>query len=223
MNNDTLDVADCSFSTVSYPTFAERLRPRKFEELIIAESTIRKLKQMLDSKDLMNMTFYGAPGSGKTTCANIFDNSDNFDMLRINASLQNSVDTIRNQVEQYASSRTLFDKFKVILLDEADFLSKNAQASLRGLIEITVKNCRFILTCNNLSKIDDALLSRCKPFCFDVPYSSLNSSIDKLTLTVKSRLQEMNREIDDSVIRHIVQMKFPDYRAIANDIDFELR
>jgi hypothetical protein len=74
----------------------------------------------------------------------------------------------------------------------------------------------------NLQKIQDPLKSRCRPFCFDVPFLSLNTSIAKLIKTIQSRLIEINVEIDESKLRQIVVMKFPDYRAIANDIEFEL-
>ena len=222
MHNEQNAVLDCSETTVKYPTFAERLRPRNFDELLIADAVIEKFKKMIQSEDVMNMIFYGMPGTGKTTCANIFASSECFDTLKINASMTNSVDDIRNQVERYASSMSLYSNRKIVLLDESDYLSNSAQASLRGLIEKTVANCRFILTVNNLQKIQDPLKSRCRPFCFDVPFLSLNTSIAKLIKTIQSRLIEINVEIDESKLRQIVVMKFPDYRAIANDIEFEL-
>jgi len=102
MHNEHNAVLDCSETAVKYPTFAERLRPRNFDELLIADSVIEKFKKMTQSEDVMNMIFYGMPGTGKTTCASIFANSECFDTLKINASMTNSVDDIRNQVERYA-------------------------------------------------------------------------------------------------------------------------
>jgi replication-associated recombination protein RarA len=222
MSSNNQIVLDYHQSTVKYPTFSERLRPRSIDELLISNSSIAKFKAMIKSRDVMNMIFYGLPGTGKTTCANLIGNSSDFHMLYLNASLTNSVDDIRNQVEQYATSRSLFSKTKIVLLDESDYLSKNAQASLRSVIEKTTSNCRFILTTNVLSKIQQPLQSRCRPFCFDVPFLSLNESIEKLIQTIKKRLKELNLEIDESRLRQIVAMNFPDYRSIANDIEFEL-
>jgi replication factor C small subunit len=176
---------------------------------------------MIKSKNIMNLIFYGSPGTGKTTCAHLIANLSDLHLLPINASLSNSVVDIRNEVEKYATSGSLFGKTKIVLLDESDYLSKNAQASLRSLIEKTIGNCRFILTANVLSKIQEPLQSRCRPFCFEVPLSSINESIEKLIQTIKNRLQELNFEIDESKIRQIVVLKFPDYRAIANEIEFE--
>lgn len=208
-------------SIINYPSFSERLRPRSIDELLIPNSSIAKFNAMIKSSNVMNMIFYGSPGTGKTTCANLIASLSDLHLLPINASLTNSVVDIRNEVEKYATSGSLFGKTKIVLLDESDYLSKNAQASLRGLIENTIGNCRFILTANVLSKIDQALQSRCIPFCFEVPLSSINESIEKLIQTIKNRLQELNLEIDESRLREIVVLKFPDYRSIANEIEFE--
>lgn len=222
MHDVNKQVLDCPSPTVKYPNFSERLRPRTIEELLIPESSIEKFNAMIHSRDVMNMIFYGSPGTGKTTCANLIGNSPNFEMLYLNASLTNSIDDIRHQVERYATAMSLYGNTKIVLLDESDYLSKSAQASLRGLIEKTISNCRFILTANELHKIQEPLQSRCRPFCFDVRYLSLNASIAKLIQTIQSRLIEISAEIDESRLRQIVVLKFPDYRAIANDIEFEL-
>ena len=107
MHNEQTAVLDCSETTVKYPTFAERLRPRLIDELLISNSSIAKFNAMIKSKNVMNMIFYGMPGTGKTTCANLIANSSDFDILRLNASLNNGIDDIRNQVEQYATSMSL--------------------------------------------------------------------------------------------------------------------
>jgi DNA polymerase III delta prime subunit len=223
MHENTEIVLDCPTSTVKYATFSERLRPRKVDELLIPDSTISKFKSMIESRDVMNMIFYGSPGTGKTTCAELIANSPDFEMLHLNASSENSVADIEKKVHRYATSMSLFQASKFVLLDEADYLTMKAQASLRSLIEKSISNCRFILTANVLKKIQEPLQSRCKPFCFDAPFHAMSDYKLKLVTTVKSRLSEIDRNIDDARLQNIVSMKFPDYRAIANDIDFELR
>ncbi len=218
--NDT--VLDCQKPTVKYPTFSERLRPRTIDELLIPESSIAKFNAMIQSRDVMNMIFYGSAGTGKTTCAQLISNSPNYELLYLNPSLPKGRDDIRNQIEPFATSMSLYSSIKIVLLDSADYLSFSAQSALRGLIEKSTGNCRFILTANELNKIQEPIQSRCRPFCFDVPFVSLNASIAKLTQTIRGRLREMNVEIDESRLQHIVAMKFPDYRAIANDIEFEM-
>ena len=208
-------------SIINYPSFSERLRPRSIDELLIPNSRIVKFNAMIKSSNVMDMIFYGSPGTGKTTCANLIASLSDLHALYVNASLTNSVNDIRDEVEKYAVPRSLFSKTRIVLLDESDYLSKNAQAALRSVIERTIGNCRFILTANVLSKIDPALQSRCIPFCFEVPLSSINESIEKLIQTIKNRLQELNLEIDESRLREIVVLKFPDYRSIANEIEFE--
>lgn len=222
MHNDNTNVLDCPIETVKYSSFSERLRPRTIDELLIPDESIAKFKAMIQSRNVMNMIFYGSPGTGKTTCANLIGKSDNMEMLKLNAALFTGIDDIRKKVENYATSISLFGDKKIVLLDESDHLSSNAQASLRGLIEESMSNCRFILTANQLRKIHEPLQSRCRPFCFDVQFSRQDTSILKLTKTIQSRLKEMNIQIDQSIIHQIVVMKFPDYRAIANEIEFEV-
>ncbi len=174
MKNNNQIVLNYPQSTVKYPSFSERLRPRSIDELLISNASVAKFNSMIKSRNIMNMIFYGSPGTGKTTCAHLIANLSDLHFLPLNASLTNSVVDIRNEVEKYATSGSLFGKTKIVLLDESDYLSKNAQASLRSLIENTIGNCRFILTANVLSKIQEPLQSRCRPFCFEVPLSSIN-------------------------------------------------
>jgi putative ATPase len=222
MYDETQNVLVCSSTTVKYSNFSERLRPRTIEELLISDSSITKFNAMINSRDVMNMIFYGSHGTGKTTCANLIGNSPGIEMLYFNALLTNRIDEIRRQVERYATSMSLYGNTKIVLLDEFDFLPTSAQVFIRGLIEETIGSCRFILTANGLHNIQEPLQSRCRPFCFDVPFLSLNESIEKLIQTIKSRLKELNSDLDESRLRQIVVMKFPDYRAIANEIEFEL-
>jgi DNA polymerase III delta prime subunit len=100
-------------------------------------------------------------------------------------------------------------------------LSKDAQAALRVVIEKSYNNCRFILTANKLSKIDPAIQSRCLPICFDSPLKNMPNIIAKLSSTIKKRLNEVDFKIDDATLFEIVNLNYPDFRTIANKIEFQ--
>jgi replication factor C small subunit len=203
-------------------SFSEFLRPRTLDELTLPIETIKRLQAMIDSQNVMNMIFYGSPGTGKTTCANIIVNSAEFDFIFINASLQTRVNVVKEMIAPYSTAMSLYQSKKVVLLDEAEFLNESAQASLRAVIEQSSSHCRFILTTNNLSKIHQAIQSRCLPICFDLPLPKMPEAIAKVSSTIKNRISEINDEIDDIKLDEIVRLSYPDYRTIANKIEFEM-
>lgn len=222
MNTITSDARDCRSSTVNYSTFSERMRPRCLSELTLQSEKIAKLQKMLDTKNVSNMIFFGKPGTGKTTCADLIANVEDFEVLRLNASLTNSVDNVRKQIDSFTSSLSLWSKKKIIIFDEADFLSKNAQAALRVIVEQRVDNCRFIFTANDIAKIDPALKSRCYQISFNVIFADFDEARKKTVDLIESRLREISIEIENKNIVDIVNLQFPDFRAIANTIEFEL-
>jgi replication factor C small subunit len=203
-------------------SFSEFLRPRFLDELTLPEVTIKKLQSMIDSKNVMSMTFYGSSGTGKSTCSNIITKSQEFDCIFINASLQRSIKVVREIIEPFTTTMSLYQRNKIVLLDEADFMNTDAQASLRTVIESSSANCRFILTANKLSKIHPAIQSRCMPISFDMPLQSMPSVISKVTSTIEKRLREVNVKFDSSRLAQIVNLNYPDFRTIANKIHFEL-
>lgn len=142
--------------------FIERYRPKDFKDMVGLDERIPRLV----NKNMPHMLFSSPPGTGKTTCAKIIINKLNCDYIELNASDERGIDTIRNKVKTFAMTMTSKDIFKVVLLDEADYLTAEAQATLRNLMEKYHKNCRFILTCNFENKIIDALQSRCTKFTF---------------------------------------------------------
>jgi replication-associated recombination protein RarA len=176
---------------------------------------------MIDSKNVMNMIFYGSPGTGKTSCANIITKSQDFDLISMNASLEKSLSIVKNIIEPFTTAMSLYQSKKIVFLDEADFLNKDAQAALRIVIEESYDNCRFILTANKLSKIDPAIQSRCLPICFDSPLKDMPNIIAKVSSTIKNRLNEVDVKIDDATLHEIVNFNYPDYRTIANKIEFQ--
>lgn len=200
---------------------SEFLRPSNLDDLVISPDIKTRLMKMHDTGNVMNMLFYGKPGSGKTTAAKIFVESDRFESLALNGSLETSVNDIRSSVRNFAYTCSMFHKEKICFIDEADYLSKNAQAGLRNLIEESSSNCRFIFTANDLKKIHPALCSRLYTICFDMTASQISGALKSYTERTVNMLKERIGEIDEERVKRIIELNFPDYRTIANHLEYE--
>lgn len=147
--------------------WVEKYRPQTLEDVIINKKTLDKFQEYIDTKNIPHLLFSGAAGIGKTTVAKILAKNITEEVLYINASDKTSVDYIRDEVTSFCSTLSFTEsKIKVIILDEFDGISMNAQKSLRGVMEQFANNCRFILTCNFENVILDAIHSRCQQFNF---------------------------------------------------------
>jgi len=138
----------------------EKYRPSELENYVGNKSIKKSIAQYLDQNDIQNLIFYGPAGTGKTTLAKLIVKNLDCDHLYINASDERGIETIRDKVQGFASVAS-FKPLKVIILDEADFLTIQAQASLRNIIETFSRTTRFIMTCNFVERIIDPLQSRC--------------------------------------------------------------
>ena len=200
---------------------SEYLRPKSFQDMMLPQRLKSRLQQMLDEKNVMNMIFYGKPGSGKTTAAEIFCNDENFDTLTVDGSLSNGVDVVRDQILNFASCLSLFNQTKIVFIDEADYLSKNAQAGLRRTIEKSSNNCRYIFTANDLSKIHPALCSRLIPICFDLTSAQTQSALEDYVRVTIEKLKQRSDSIDAQRVETVIRHNYPDHRNIANRLEFE--
>ena len=202
------------------PILSEQLRPREFAELIQPSAIVQRLKRMVDQRSLMNMLFHGQPGVGKTSAVRILLNKLDADSYEINGSLETGIDHVRKNIEMFCTSMSLLSDVKVCFIDECEYLSLNAQASLRGLIE-KCGHVRFLLTANEIKKMHPALRSRCLPLCFDVGPIEASEIIARLVPWYQGRLRELGYEIEEQRLHEILCTSFPDLRAVANRLDLE--
>ena len=189
--------------------FVEKYRSKTLDEYVGNEQLKQIVAQYIEKNDLQNLLLYGTPGTGKTTLAKLIVNNFNCDFLYINASDERGIDTIRDKVQGFASSAS-FKPIKIIILDEADFLTIQAQASLRNIIETYSRTTRFILTCNYLERIIDPLQSRCQVLKITPP--SKREVAQHVSIILDK--EDINYELEDLVL--VVNKHYPDVRKILN-------
>jgi len=189
--------------------WVEKYRPIKLDDYVGNEHLKEKVSGYIESKDVPHLLLFGRAGTGKTTLAKLIVKSIECDYMIINASDENNVDTVRNKVKNFASSQG-FKKYKIIILDEFDYMTPNAQAILRNLMETFSKHCRFILTCNYVEKIIDPIQSRCQTFQI-VPPSKKEVAV-QLDKILKS--EDIKYDVNDLV--PIIDSSYPDIRKVIN-------
>ena len=189
--------------------WVEKYRPTSLDTYIGNEHLKSKVKLYLESGDLPHLLLFGRAGTGKTTLAKLLVNNIECDYLYINASDENSVDVVREKVKNFASTLG-FAEMKVIILDECDYITPNAQAALRNLMETFSKSCRFILTCNYVERIIDPIQSRCQSFQI-IPPDRKEVAVHLNNILTK---EEVKSDIEDIVT--IVNSGFPDLRRVIN-------
>ena len=200
--------------------WVEKYRPKTLKEYVVRDGTQRQqIQSWITDKAIPHLLFSGAPGVGKTTLAKILFNELNvssYDILEINASRENSVDTVREKINNFVQIMP-FGDYKYVLLDEADYMSPNGQAALRGVMETYHTSARFIITCNYPNRIIPALHSRCQGFHMEV--------IDKTEFTarVAEILIAEQTEQDIETLDTYVKASYPDLRKCINMIQQNCR
>jgi DNA polymerase III delta prime subunit len=205
-------------SSFTSELLSEQLRPRCLNELAIPLEVIKRLEAMVTRRNVPNMLLYGSPGTGKTSAARII--SSHFDTLTLNGSDQRKERSTVSLIEQFAATVSLEGKGKLCFIDEADYLPKDTQAVLRGLIEKYSSHCRFIMTANNKAKLSEALQSRLVAIHFIIPVQQRASILGHYTLTLHRKLKALGYEVTEEWLMQRVSTHFPDFRSIANNIEF---
>ncbi len=195
----------------NHSLLVEKYRPTNINNFVGNESIKNTIKNYIDRNDIQNLLFYGPPGCGKTTLAKLIAKNVDCDLLYINASDERGIETIRDKVQGFASTMS-FKSIKIVILDEADFLTIMAQASLRNVIETFSRSTRFILTCNYLERIIDPLQSRCQTLKI-IPPSKL-----EIFRHLKKISHRENIECCTSDLTTIVDNNYPDIRKMLNTI-----
>jgi len=195
--------------------WTEKYRPDTLDGYVFRDPAQREqIESWIKAKTIPHLLFSGAPGVGKTTLAKILINQlgiDEYDILEINASRENSVDTIRDKITNFVATMP-FGTFKVVLLDEADYISPNGQAALRGVMETYHASARFILTCNYPNRVIPALHSRCQGFHID------RVDLTEFTARVATVLVSEAVEFDLDTLDSYVRATYPDLRKCLNTV-----
>jgi len=191
--------------------FVEKYRPTKLVDYVGNVDLKDTVGQFIKNSDIPHLLLYGKAGTGKTTLAKLLIKEIDCDYLIVNASDENGIDVIRNKIKTFAVSAG-FKSLKIILLDEADYLTVAAQATLRNLMEAYSKHCRFILTCNYIEKISDPIRSRCHEFQIIPP------SKKEVEVRVVHVLDSEKIKYDVKDITPIIDVYYPDIRKIINTV-----
>lgn len=197
------------FGNTEHTLWVEKYRPEKLEDYVGNQSIIDKVRIYLDNGDVPHLLLYGTAGTGKTTLAKLIAKNIDCDLMYINASDENNVETVREKIKNFASTIG-FRQWKLIILDESDYLTPNAQAALRNLMETFSKTTRFILTCNYVEKIIDPIQSRCQVFGITPP------SKKDVAIRVSSILQTEKVTAKPEDLVSIINAGYPDIRRILN-------
>ena len=197
--------------------WCEKYRPKVIADMILPQRMKESFTAIVDSGELQNVILAGSAGTGKTTLAKALCNEMGLDYLLINASENGNIDTIRTTIRAYASTMSFTSKYKVVILDEADYLNaQSAMPALRGFIEEFSKNCRFIFTANYLNRIIEPLRSRCPPLEFTFTKQEKQQMIVEFDHRIKEILKLENVDFDKKELAQIIIKYFPDFRRIIN-------
>ena len=199
--------------------WVEKYRPKTVSDIVLPQSLKQTFQKIVASKELPNMLFTGTAGLGKTTVARALCNELGCDYILINGSEEGNIDTLRTKIKQFASSVSLQGGYKVVILDEADYLNpQSTQPALRGFIEEFSKNCRFILTCNFKNRIIEPLHSRCGVYEFNTSKKSMIELCESFMDRCKTILDNEQVKYDAKPVAELIMKFAPDWRRVLNEL-----
>lgn len=198
--------------------WVEKYRPQTISDCVLPENLKTTFQKNVNGGELPNMLFTGTAGLGKTTVAKALCNELNLDWIIINASESGNIDTLRTKIKQFASTVSLQGGYKVVILDEADYLNaQSTQPALRGFIEEFSNNCRFILTCNFKNRIIEPLHSRCGVYEFNTTKKDLAQLAAQFMKRMQSILENEGVSYDHMAIADMIMKHAPDWRRVINE------
>lgn len=199
--------------------WVEKYRPKTIADTILPEELKATFQQFVDQKNIPNLILSGSAGVGKTTVARAMLEQLECDYIVINGSMNGNIDTLRNEILNFASSVSLSGGRKYVILDEADYLNANStQPALRNFMEEFSRNCGFILTCNFKNRIIEPLHSRCSVVDFKISKKDTAKLAAQFFKRVEKILANQNVEYDRAVVAEVITKFFPDWRRVLNEL-----
>lgn len=199
--------------------WVEKYRPKKIADTILPAELKQTFQQFVDQKNVPNLILSGSAGVGKTTVARAMLEELECDYIIINGSMNGNIDTLRNEILNFASAVSLSGGRKYVILDEADYLNANStQPALRNFMEEFSRNCGFILTCNFKNRIISPLHSRCSVIDFKISKKDMAKLAVQFLKRVECVLKSENVEYDKSVVVSVIESFFPDWRRVLNEL-----
>jgi DNA polymerase III delta prime subunit len=199
--------------------WVEKYRPSKIVDTILPAELKKVFQTFVDQKNIPNLILSGGAGVGKTTVARAMLQELNCDYIVINGSMNGNIDTLRNEIANFASAVSLTGGRKYVILDEADYLNANStQPALRNFMEEFSRNCGFILTCNFKNRIIEPLHSRCSVIDFDIPRDSKPKLAGQFFKRVVYILNKEGVKFEQAVVAEVIKKHFPDWRRVINEL-----
>lgn len=194
--------------------WVEKYRPKTLDEIVLAPEVAAVMREFITKKEIPNLLFAGQAGGGKSSLAKILVNTLDCQYIYINASDRNGIDTVRNEISNFAKTRSIDGKLKVIILDEADGLTADGQRALRNTMEEFASNVRFILTCNAKYKVIKPIQSRTQVFDIVPPMNGVAERIKKI---LKDEKVSVPTDQGPKLIT-LIKNNYPDVRSIIGNL-----
>lgn len=189
--------------------WTEEFRPKEFKDVVGLNPSI---PLAIENEDMPHLLFYGLAGCGKSSTARVIVNATGMNYLKLNASDERGIDIVRDKIKPFAMTMSTNGKSKIILLEEADALTPQAQDALKDIMEEYCENCKFILTCNKFNKITDPIKSRCQLHKFGL------SKKEDILKRLKEIVTIKNFDISEDFLNQIIDKNYPDIRRCINQL-----